>query len=197
LYPVEEEKAARRYLYGHGRILQDGFQEKGSTKYPTFESCQHPSSVLMDSSYNSTKNANKEQMTVTKHIPQNTSSSWSWPLLFGHFNKQTIKVVNMSSSACFWQLEGDFMYKYLSLQDIKLKFEKLKNVKVYLSSYFKINDSRPSKSEYYLDEKEVEQLLQREPFTFEMYNKTFVYIVPMDATLPTEAEFSFWVFQAQ
>lgn len=89
------------------------------------------------------------------------------------------------------------MYKYLSLQDIKLKFEKLKNVKVYLSSYFKINDSRPSKSEYYLDEKEVEQLLQREPFTFEMYNKTFVYIVPMDATLPTEAEFSFWVFQAQ
>ena len=103
----------------------------------------------------------------------------------------------MASDACYWQIETDFMYKYISLQDLKLKFDKLVNVKIYISSYFKINDSRPSNTWYFMDSEETQKLTEMEPFTFEMYNKTFVYVVPIDPEQPTEAEFSFWIFQAQ
>ena len=68
-------------------------------------------------------------------------------------------------------------YKNIKLQDVKLSFSNLQNVKVYISSYFKINDDRPAKSQYFIDANEVQDLMQKE-FTIEMYNKTFVYIVP-------------------
>ena len=68
-------------------------------------------------------------------------------------------------------------YKNIKLQDVKLSFSNLQNVKVYISSYFKINDDRPAKSQYFIDSNEVQDLMQKE-FTIEMYNKTFVYIVP-------------------
>jgi hypothetical protein len=91
------------------------------------------------------------------HKAQDTVSSWNWPLVFGHFNKQTVKVgnfKNMPSEACYWEIQTDFMYKYLSLQDLKLKFDKLTNVKIYITSYFKINDSRPSNTWYFLNEQD-------------------------------------------
>ena len=72
----------------------------------------------------------------------------------------------------------------------------MQNVKVYISSYFKINDDRPAKSQYFIDANEVQDLMQKE-FTIEMYNKTFVYIVPQDPQVPSSAQFTFNVFQAQ
>jgi hypothetical protein len=77
-----------------------------------------------------------------------------------------------------------------------LKFTSLKNVKVYISSYFRINDDRPAKSFYFIDDEDLLQLPELD-FTIEMYNKTFVYIVPKDTSPEAEdprAEFKFWVF---
>lgn len=41
-------------------------------------------------------------------------------------------------------------YKNIKLQDVKLSFANLENVKVYISSYFKINDDRPARSQYFI-----------------------------------------------
>ena len=87
-------------------------------------------------------------------------------------------------------------YKNIKLQDVKLSFSNLNNVKVYISSYFKINDDRPAKSQYFLDSTETSSL-ESQSITIEMYNKTFIYIVPEDPTLPSDASFTFNVFQAQ
>lgn len=72
-------------------------------------------------------------------------------------------------------------YQYIHLQDLKLAFTSLNNVKIYISSYFKINDDRPAKTQYFIDQEDIDELLEME-FTIEMYNKTFVYVVPKDAS---------------
>ena len=60
LYPVESQATRRRFLFGKGRILEDAIQPKGTEKFPTLKSCQDSSSIMMDSSENSTKHAGLE-----------------------------------------------------------------------------------------------------------------------------------------
>ena len=42
----------------------------------------------------------------------------------------------MKAKACHWSMETIFRYKNIKLQDAKVRFDKLENVKVYIASYY-------------------------------------------------------------
>lgn len=58
----------------------------------------------------------------------------------------------------------------MRLQDIIFKFTELKNVKIYVSSYFKVD--KESNIIY------PDQIAKGKEITLEMYNDTFIYMVP-------------------
>ena len=39
--------------------------------------------------------------------------------------------------ACKWTIKTNLKYKYIRIQDLRLKFQKTKNVRVYMASYFR------------------------------------------------------------
>lgn len=61
-------------------------------------------------------------------------------------------------------------------------------------------EGKYSKTTYYTTSEETATLVTEstvKPLEFEMYNKTQIYIYPIDATKVAKAEFTFWVYQAE
>lgn len=76
----------------------------------------------------------------------------------------------MTSKACFWEIWTDFRWSNLRKQDYRIEIVEKENVKVYMSAFFL--DDRESNTT--VDS----QLTVGSTWTFEMYNKTAIYVVP-------------------
>lgn len=176
------------------------FFEKSITNKPTQELCQGADTVIFGDEKTSTKGAGRGQGDKIDHKPQ------VFPVTYSHFDKQIVRselydpaTKKSKADACKWTIQNDFKYKYLRLQDLKIKFTKLVNVKVYITSYFR--DDKLSNTTYYLNAEAVQKLVD-EPLlaTIEMYNTTHIYIVPDEKVNKPEAytaEFEFNVEQVQ
>ena len=86
-----------------------------------------------------------------------------------------------------------FRYKNIKLQDVKVKFKALENVKVYISSYYM--EAKESNTTF---PNEVQRLYEvQDDMTIEMYNTTQFFVIPQDAGASNKFEMTFWVFEAQ
>lgn len=72
-----------------------------------------------------------------------------------------------------------------------VKFKEIKGASVYITSFFR--DDRESNTTYPDDVEE--SLKQDTNITFEMYNTTFIYMVPDNAVSTNSILFDFWVYQ--
>lgn len=71
-----------------------------------------------------------------------------------------------------WEIVADFKKKFMRIQDLKIRFDALSNVKVYITSYFR---SDKESNIIFPD-----QITLGENINFEMYNTTFVYMIPQN-----------------
>lgn len=94
----------------------------------------------------------------------------------------------MPATACIWQIKTNFSFRYIKYQDLKVRLYKLNNVNVYIGSYFM--EAKESNTIYPWQI----EALGGQDFTVEMFNTTFIYVVPIDSSKPTEFEMSFEVF---
>ena len=75
-----------------------------------------------------TKNIND----ITKHIPQQGTTTH----VLG--KEQYIQANPLPiNQICNWQIKADFYYRYLRWQDIQLRFDEIKNMDIYITSYFR------------------------------------------------------------
>ena len=114
-----------------------------------------------------------------------------WPLTYVHTDLQTIvmKQPMMRSAACYWKIVADFRYRNLRLQDIIIQIKEMENVDVFMTSMFL--DFKESNTTYHTKVREVFD--NKEQFTFEMYNKTYFYVIPIDPNKPQKFELEFYV----
>lgn len=102
-----------------------------------------------------------------------------------------MKKDKMTSAACYWKIVADFRYRNLRLQDIIIKIKEMENVDVFLTSMFL--DFKESNTTYH---NQVKSVFDRGgEFTFEMYNKTYFYVVPIDPGAPQKFSLEFYVLQ--
>ena len=71
-----------------------------------------------------------------------------------------------------------------------VKFKEIKGASVYITSFFR--DDRESNTTYPADVEE--SLAQDTNITFEMYNTTFIYMVPDNTFSSNSILFDFWVY---
>jgi hypothetical protein len=81
------------------------------------------------------------------------------------------------------------MKKYIRIQDMYVKFKEITGADVYITSYF-----LPDRESNTIYPKGVEETLTKDTnVTFEMYNTTFIYMVPN--ARENKVLFDFWVYQ--
>jgi len=85
-------------------------------------------------------------------------------------------------------------YKYIRIQDLKLKFEKTKNVRVYMSSLFRFDKEVNTYYPWDIMEEPSYDRPKDLEYEIEMYNTTVIWVVPFDNSQPTEFEVSFYVY---
>ena len=73
-----------------------------------------------------------------------------------------------------------------------VKFKEIKGASIYITSYFRVG-----KESHTIYPDEVKESMDKNTnITFEMYNTTFIYMVPDENTpLPQKVLFNFWVYQ--
>ena len=89
--------------------------------------------------------------------------------------------------ACKWTIRANLKYKFIRIQDLRLKFEKTKNVRVYMASWFLIDKEVNTYYPWDIMEKaekegEEYQIPKQIEYEIEMYNKTEIWVVPYDRT---------------
>jgi len=75
--------------------------------------------VIFDSSkLNQAMTAGKDETDLTTHTDQVGMDIW------GHYDTQTIvsKQKRIDADICYWKIRNKFLYRYLKLQDLKLRF---------------------------------------------------------------------------
>lgn len=92
--------------------------------------------------------------------------------------------------ACKWTIRAKKKFKYVMVQDIKLRFDELENVDVYMTSYFRTD--RDVNTTYAWDI----EAFQGKEYSIETYNDTDIYVVPRQENW-SESKFkmSFYVYQ--
>ena len=167
----------------------------------TVERCEGDISTIFKAEDNKKSTKGAQRGEETPHKPK------TYPNVTSHFEKQTVrsemfdpanKKGKIKANACKWTIYNDFKYKYLRLQDLKIKFKTLTNVKVYITSYFR--SDKLSTTSYFLNSDAVNKLVGEDPMTIEMYNTTHIYIVPDEKISKADtyyAEFEFYVEQVQ
>jgi len=83
-----------------------------------------------------------------------------------------------------------YMKKYIRIQDMYVKFKKITGAKIYITSFFR--EDRESNTIYPDDV--AKTILDITNVTFEMYNETFIYMVPT-SVYSNNLLFDFWVYQ--
>jgi len=83
-----------------------------------------------------------------------------------------------------------YMKKYIRIQDMYVKFKKITGAKIYITSFFR--EDRESNTIYPDDV--AKTILDKTNVTFEMYNETFIYMVPT-SVYSNNLLFDFWVYQ--
>lgn len=83
-----------------------------------------------------------------------------------------------------------YMKKYIRIQDMYVKFKKITGAKIYITSFFR--EDRESNTIY--PDYVAKTILDKTNVTFEMYNETFIYMVPT-SVYSNNLLFDFWVYQ--
>lgn len=153
------------------------------------EKCQDntKSSLFDGTKPNFMKNAGRIENDQTMHIAQVDTKTYA------HNETQIIDSFRpIQAGICFWEIVADYRKKYLRLQDIKVRFEDISNLDIYITSYFLVgkesNTFYPNQVQAMFD--------QKQDFVFEMYNDTFIYAVPKDPN-NNHLQISFEIFQAE
>jgi len=78
------------------------------------------------------KHAGRLENDDTKQIPQDGTK------IYAHNETQTVVAKRrIDSPGCIWEIVTDYKKKYLRIQDLKMSFGSLENVKIYITSYFR------------------------------------------------------------
>ena len=80
----------------------------------------------------------------------------------------------------------DYKKKYLRIQDLKLRFNEFENVNIYITSYFR---SDKESNTFYPPSIE-----KGKDITFEMYNQTFIYVIPKNRNEDIKVSFGFDIY---
>lgn len=151
----------------------------------TIARCQDKdlSTVFNSSMLNLAKNARKIEGDTTAHKDQEGMMLW------GHYDTQKIvsKQNKIEAKYCYWQIQNEFLYNNLKLQDLQLHFDVIKNTKVYVVSYFR--DDKDCNTTF------PDEIDQGVTIDLEMYNKTVIYMIPEGND--QKLEFSFEIFEAE
>ena len=83
-----------------------------------------------------------------------------------------------------------YMKKYIRIQDMYVKFKKITGTKIYITSFFR--EDRESNTIYPDDV--AKTIIDKANVTFEMYNETFIYMVPTSVNSNNNLLFDFWVY---
>jgi hypothetical protein len=151
---------------------------------PTIEACQDTgaSNLKTSDDFNFMRYAGTREGDETKHIGQQDMK------VYGHNETQTIASKNSDQADfCYWEIVNDYRKKYLYIQDLILTFKEINDVDIYAVSYFR--DDKESSFYFPSDIK------KDEPMTFEMYNKTVIYMVKKSAS--AMLKFDFNIFQVE
>lgn len=70
---------------------------------------------------------------------------------------------------CYWEIINNYRKKYLYIQDLILTFKEIRNVDIYMVSYFRDD----KESSFYFPQ----DLKTNVPMTIEMYNRTVIYMI--------------------
>lgn len=161
---------------------------------PSKDKCQAKDSedgtkLLTEKSFNPVRNAGRLDGDTTTQEPQ------VWPLTYANNLTQTIESLQPGISTktnCYWEIKNDYMKKYIRIQDMYVKFKEITGASIYITSYFR--EDRESNTIY--PDKVKESMDKNTNITYEMYNTTFIYMVPgPNAPTNNRVLFDFWVYQ--